>query len=91
MKTCKHWQDIGNPQGGECTLHNRTQSFGVCRACLDNTSKDWPAANNMLQRAKIGTKIAKATNADRNKALWRMQKAGANFERRLIIFLISQI
>jgi hypothetical protein len=63
MKTCKHWQDIGNPQGGECTLHNRTQSFGVCRACLDNTSKDWPAANNMLQRAKIGTKIAKATNA----------------------------
>ena len=63
MTTCTHWQDIGNPQGGQCTLHNRTQSFGVCRACLDNTSKDWPPANNILQRAKIGTKIAKATNA----------------------------
>ena len=59
---CKHWTDCGVIGGGCCAIHGSI-SLGVCRACLDNTSKDWPPAHNILQRAKIGTKIAKATNA----------------------------
>lgn len=63
MNPCNHFRDIGVKTGGKCTLHDSTQSFGVCRACLDNTEKDWPPAHNILQKAKIGTKIAKMTNA----------------------------
>ncbi len=64
MTTCTHWQDIDNPHGGKCTLHGKTCSFGVCRACLDNTApKSFPPASNLLQKARIGTRIKQATTA----------------------------
>jgi len=64
MTTCTHWQDIDNPHGGKCALHDKTCSFGVCRACLDNTApSEWPPASNLLQRARIGTRIKQATTA----------------------------
>jgi hypothetical protein len=91
MTTCTQWQDIGSPQGGKCTLHNRTQSFGVCRACLDNTSKDWPPSQQYPSTRKDRHKDSQSDKRNRYQALRWMQKAGANFERRLIIFLISQI
>jgi hypothetical protein len=64
MTPCAHWQDIGTPHGGKCALHDKTCSFGVCRACLDNTATgQFPTASTLLQRARIGTRIKAATTA----------------------------
>ena len=54
MTTCTHWQDIGHPQGGKCTLHNRTCSFGVCASCPDSTQIDWTTA--FLRKHRLGDK-----------------------------------
>jgi len=62
--TCQHATPIPEANGAHCALHSRTCSHGVCRACLDNTAPgQWPPASSILQRARIGTRIKKATTA----------------------------
>ena len=58
MKTCTHWKDIGNPQGGRCELHKKTCSFGVCEICPDNDGGDWWLA--FQRKHKLGTKVKNA-------------------------------
>ena len=57
--TCAHYNDC------VCNLlDGKTVSPGVCRACLENTAPgEWPPATNILQRARIGTRIKSATSA----------------------------
>lgn len=58
MNACIHWQNVGAPKGGRCVLHEKTCSFGVCRACLDNTAApDWPGERASLTSVEVrGTK-----------------------------------
>lgn len=62
--TCTHWSPTDSPDGGGCALHVKTCSFGVCRACLDNTAPgQFPPAKGLLQTLRLGTHIKTATRA----------------------------
>jgi len=61
---CQHATPADEPGKGECSLHTTAYSFGMCRACLDNTAApDWPPAKNAFQRARMGTRIKQLTTA----------------------------
>jgi hypothetical protein len=57
--TCDHLTN-----GGGCRLHKTVAQAFYCRLCPDNTAPgEWPPANNIIQKARIGTRIAQATSA----------------------------
>lgn len=60
---CDHWKECGMINAGECglKLYGGEPSFGVCKACPENTTKgQWPTITHapMMDPAVVANIVA---------------------------------
>jgi hypothetical protein len=57
---CTYWRKVESTDGGHCSHHNATVSFGVCNTCNLYAERQW--IQDIQARFKLGDKIKAVTD-----------------------------